>query len=518
VPEPGKEGQPTPPESTGTAGNVSTGGEPGSTAPTGKEDVIAAADDVLKGEQPASPGGGGEDERPATGSGLAQATPTVQAAGTGSWASLGVAFFDFQRVAEGIDAVTADSVEKAISALPADKAAGNPVIRTWLKKKRHEWRFAGAKAAEIADDASFAPDLLQAARATAADPGSSSKPNSLAALTLKAITKPLEKYASIEMAAELLAVASDENTQWAADVLMALRRRSPDITDRAVRERVLAMETDALQATIPFLSTVGAWGSELSETLVDQGLKSDDRAVQLRFVDLCKRLELKSAKNQLVNLMNSSPSAKVKKAAEEALTALGVPVKESSETGKLVQQFVYGSDEERKKVFAAVEATGQREELQTALAAQVASLADKFFGVLRDAGRERLLTEFYHPQSPILSGGEEKGFDQQRECEEYVDDYRGAWPEHAWLLESALAVGLLPKNKEIVNLMEQGKPDEHGTPSWLRNGPIIIFKPQEGDWRIYAITKISYAFQFTKTLRRHQEEMEGPDKKQPAKP
>jgi len=486
-------------------------GQPKDGLPSDPDDVLTAANNVLKGDPPISPATGDDDDDE-PGGGLAQTTPTVQAAGKGAWASLSVAFFDFQRAAEGLDSVTAASVEKAIAALPAEKREAAPVIRMWLKKRRHEWKFAGAKAADLADDPSFAPDLLQAAQAAASDPESISKANSLPALALKAITRPLEKYASVAMTAALFGAASSENERWAAEVLTALRRRFPDDMDRVIRDHVLALDLEGLEATVPFMSSLGAWGSELGEKLIEVGLKSDDRATQLRFIETCKKLELKEYKNQLVTLMNSASSSKVKTAAKEALVAMGEMVEGSSGLDKLVQQFVHGSDEDRKKVFATAEAAGQREGLQKALSEPIMGAAADFFAVLRDAGRERVLDEFYHSESPIVTQGSEKAFEQQLEYEKFGEDYRGVWPEHVWLLENAAAVGLLPKNREIVQIMAKGQIDEFGQPSWFKNGPIMFYKPEGGEWKIYAVMKLDYAFRFSKTLRRHKEEMEESEK------
>jgi len=506
--EPGTSGGPaqtTVPENVEDPENPENGGQ-------SKDGEPSDPNDVLKGDPPVTPSTGDDDDEEPGGGGLAQVTPTVGASGKGPWASLSVAFFDFQRAAEGLDSVTAASVEKAIAALPAEKREATPVIRMWLKKRRHEWKFAGAKAADIADDPSFAPDLLQAAQAAAVDPESISKSSSLAALALKAITRPLEKYASVSMTPTLFGAASSENERWAAEVLTALRRRFPDDMDRAVRDHVMGLEAEDLEVTVPFMSSLGAWGAELGEELVEAGLKSDERATQLKFIETCKRLELKDYKNQLVALMNTASSSRVKKAARDTLVAMGEMVEGSSGMDKLVQQFVHGTDEDRKKVFATVEAAGQREELQAALGEQIMGAAADFFAVLRDAGRERVLDEFYHSESPIMTQGSEKAFDQQLEYEKYGEDYRGVWPDHVWLLENAAAAGLLPKNREIVKIMARGQTDEFGQPSWFKSGPIMFYKPEEGEWRIYAIMKMDYAFRFSKTLRRHKEEMEGTDK------
>jgi hypothetical protein len=173
---------------------------------------------------------------------------------------------------------------------------------------------------------------------------------------------------------------------------------------------------------------------------------------------------------------------------------------------KLLEVFLTGSEEERADVYQELERTAQIDKFLQAVGPGAVAAADQFFAALKERGREGTLLDHYSPDYVKLHGNEAKALHQQEEDEELSADYAGVWGSHLYLLDVGVAVGLKPKNKVILDMMEQAKPDRHGTPAWIKNGALVILSPVNKEWKVLATRQMAYASSMTKMLRRQGEE------------
>jgi len=173
---------------------------------------------------------------------------------------------------------------------------------------------------------------------------------------------------------------------------------------------------------------------------------------------------------------------------------------------KLLEVFLSGSEDERADVYQELERTAQIDKFLEAVGPKVVAAADQFFAALKERGREGTLLEHYSPDYVKVCGNQAKALHQQEEDEELSADYSGVWGSHVYLLDIGVAVGLKPKNKTILEMMEQAKPDRHGTPSWIKNGALVILSPVNKEWKVLATRQMAYASTMTKNLRRQDEE------------
>jgi|ETNmetMinimDraft_25_1059894.scaffolds.fasta_scaffold05940_3 hypothetical protein len=196
----------------------------------------------------------------------------------------------------------------------------------------------------------------------------------------------------------------------------------------------------------------------------------------------------------------------IQKTTEPKTTVKPVPVPKIS-LERAVMDFKSGSKEVRTRLYKHLEKTGELEKAATKLNRTALPVATKYFGNLRETGREQFLTDYYREDFIERAGDRDKAFDVQLSYEKYAADYSGVWSGHYYLIQTGLVIGLKPKSRKIVDLMDEARPDEFGTPAWVKSGPIIILTPERGKWKIAAVQRMAYAYNLTKMLRRQAEEL-----------
>jgi len=174
---------------------------------------------------------------------------------------------------------------------------------------------------------------------------------------------------------------------------------------------------------------------------------------------------------------------------------------------KAVMDFKSGSKEVRTRLYKHLEKTGELEKAASKLSRTALAVSTKYFGDLSEMGRERFLADYYRADFIERAGDRDKAFDEQLTFEKYAADYSGIWSEHFYLIQTGIVIGLMPKSKKIVKLMADARPDEFGTPAWVKTGPLLILTPEKGKWKIAAVQRMGYAYNLTKMLRRQAEEL-----------
>ncbi|MBI2195003.1 MAG: FHA domain-containing protein [Planctomycetes bacterium] len=457
--------------------------------------------EVLEGEK--KPETGAEpDEQPET----QPATPVVTVAVRGPWARVAASFTDLLRQEKAVQARIAGEVQKAIGELPEEKARAGGAIRQWLSRPELEWKFAGACAAEVLQEEAFSSDLFQAIQKVEGDRSSPPSRAGLSVRTVRALSKALSQVAPVTLAPELLKASPGPDSLWAAEVLKGIRTRSPDALAEEIHDYLVRRASgEELAQLVPLMARMDAWGAEISTSTVNRGLQSDDPQVRLRFVHVSRSAELRETRDVLMKLMKSDPDERVKKAAKEALVALG-ELTPDGDLGQLVRRFLTGAKEDRQKIYSTLETMGKLRDAERALSRDALGLANQFFQAFQESGREKLLTDYFRSGALYLEDGEEAAFQQQLEDEKFLADYGGVWTEHVWLLQNGMAVGLKPKNKEIVKMMEGAAVDKFGNPGWLV-GALFVLVPDNGEWKVEGLANMSYASNLTRMLRRQKEEL-----------
>lgn len=197
-----------------------------------------------------------------------------------------------------------------------------------------------------------------------------------------------------------------------------------------------------------------------------------------------------------------------KKTVEQPKTTAVKPVQTPKVSlEKVVMEFKEGSKEAQTRLYQHLEKTGELEKAAQQLSRTALPVATKYFGDLREMGREQFLADYYRDDFIERAGDRDKAFDEQLSYEKHSADYAAVWPEHFYLIQTGIVIGLKPKNRKIVELMSEAKPDEFGTPAWVKSGPIIILTPENGEWKIAALQRMGYAYNLTKMLRRQAEEL-----------
>ncbi|MDP6505164.1 MAG: hypothetical protein QF886_16195, partial [Planctomycetota bacterium] len=209
--------------------------------------------------------------------------------------------------------------------------------------------------------------------------------------------------------AEYLTVAF---TVWTASETFAesLAGKSVEVVSAAAQVKV-GQKVVGVVRKGQLLKVVKQQGSWLGVHYTDKAGASKKGWIQVRHVAPMKAETAVVTKRVDPPIQTTKPKTTVKP----------VPVVKIS-LDRVVIDFKSGSKEVRTRLYKHLEKTGELEKAATKLNRTALPVATKYFGNLREMGREQFLTDYYREDFIERAGDRDKAFDVQLSYEKYAAD------------------------------------------------------------------------------------------------